>query len=218
MKRLPITRFFIMGLSIMRLVPVFVAICFSATVAAEDYVSPAELLQEKLAALSSFTASFEQTTLEEDGFLLDEQRGKLYFSRPSRLRWESIEPFEQTLVADGVDIYLYDPDLNQVTVRAWSSDPLENPAAIFVTSETVSAHFSVNLEDDVFVLTPFSETSSVLQLKLGFDDGAPSSLQILDTLGQRTEIVFSEQNLTAIVDAEMFQFTIPDGAEVITDG
>lgn len=202
----------------MRQVLGFLILFVCGNLAAEGTMSPAETLQTRLLELTSFSASFKQSTHEQDGFLLDEQSGKLYFSRPSLLRWEAEQPFAQTLVADGIDIYLYDPDLDQVTIRAWSSNPLENPAAIFVSEEDVSAHFSIAEEGDSYLLTPFADQSTVAQLTLEFRQGIPTTLEILDTLGQITRIEFSDQEVGPVLAPEMFEFVIPDGAEVITDG
>lgn len=197
---------------------VLIVLLVSNLVWAEEPLPPADMLQKQLDSLTSFSADFEQTTYEQDGFLLDEQSGQLLFARPSQLRWEAVAPFAQTLVADGVDIYFYDPDLNQVTIRPWSDDPGQNPAAIFLSDRALVEHFSIAMEDGVFVLTPNSERTSVEKLRLSFDGAVPEFMEILDSLGQITSIRFSEQNIEPEIDPQAFQFLVPENAEVITDG
>lgn len=195
-------------------------------------------LQMLVDGLESYSADFTQKTYEQDGYLLDEQTGQIFFAPPGRLRWEAKEPYLQTLVADGETIHLYDPDLNQVTVRPWSDDAAQNPAAVFVSKQDLSSHFLIKkgavgdsafgesaayegfatAASQVFELTPLSPNSSITGLTIRFDLDTPVAMEILDTLGQRTKIEFSNAQLGTELDQALFMFSIPEGAEVITDG
>lgn len=180
-------------------------------------------LQELVDQLDTYSADFTQTTYEQDGYLLDEQSGEIFFSPPGRLRWEAKEPYLQTLVADGEYIHLYDPDLNQVTVRPWSDDAAQNPAAVFVSRQNLSSHFLIEEDGSapsgrLFNLTPLSISSSITGLSIRFEDSTPIAMEILDTLGQRTSIEFVNAEVGNELDQALFIFRIPEGAEVITDG
>jgi len=202
----------------MRSIVAFFVIAFSAFSVAEEPANAMGSLQAKLAALNTFSAGFKQETKVQDGFVLDEQFGQMHFVRPNLLRWEAKEPFAQTLVADGRHIFLYDPDLNQVTQRNWISDPTQNPAAIFASDALIESHFSVTAADEVFYLKPLSESSSLLELRLRFEGDTPLAMEMDDNLGQTTEITFSDQEVDVSLDPSLFIFDIPEGAEIVTDG
>lgn len=169
-------------------------------------------------SIDAFSAELEQTTLEPDGFLLDTQTGNMHFASPNLLRWETEDPFVQTLVADGSKIYLHDPDLNQVTIRSWSSDPTINPVSVFMAPEQLGERFEITEEKNTFYLNPLSVDATFQQLRLAFRRGLPKILEIDDNLGQTTRIEFSKVRDLSELDSSLFQFDIPEGAEIFNDG
>ena len=185
---------------------------------ADDHESAEQKLITLVDAIAAFSADLEQVTQEADGYILDTQTGNMVFARPNLLRWETLEPFSQTLVADGSHIYLHDPDLNQVTVRSWSSDPAVNPVAVFMASEQLKARFNVSEESDIFYLEPISVDASFQQMRLAFRQGLPAMLAIDDNLGQTTQIEFTNAQVLQSPEESLFKFKIPEGAEIFNDG
>ena len=196
--------------------------------------NPASQLEAILADLQNFRSGFRQTVHEQDGYLLDEQSGILQFAQPGKLYWRTLDPFASTLVADGEQIYYFDPDLNQVNIREWDSDPSQNPIAVFIGDSAISDYYRVSRDESDFLLEPLFDGSSILQLKLGFEAGQPRAMEMMDSLGQRTRIEFHQlqQNLNAVDGSEYeageesddqfppspFVFEVPEDAEIITDG
>lgn len=176
--------------------------------------SAVEELQALLADLDQYSARFEQTVTEEDGYLLDEQQGVMSFERPAKIYWQVDEPFPSTLISDGSQVYLFDPDLNQVTVRSWSADPSENPVAVFVGEEAIQDYYQVSKDADEFLLEPLRENSGYLEIRIGFKKDEPESMRILDSLGQVTQIGFSKARRGSI-PKQPYEFQIPIDAEII---
>ena len=197
---------------------IILCILISISAMAAEEPTAAQQLQAKMTNLTTFSALFSQTTYDADGFLLDELEGRLFFNRPNHLRWEASAPFLQTMVADGENIFLYDPDLAQVTVRQWSNNPSENPAVIFLTGADLSEDFVISNDDESYTLVPRSENTSIFGLSVEFDGDVPSAMLIDDALGQKTQIKFQDSEVGIELDPAMFQFEIPDGVDVITDG
>ena len=142
------------------------------TVHAEEITaesSASDKLAEQLAKLNSYQASFQQTVAEEDGYILDENTGVMSFERPSKLYWNVLTPFPNTLVSDGEKVYFYDPDLDQVTIRNWSSNPSENPIAVFVGGAVISDYYDVQLRENSFILQPHNLESGYSDIRIQFD-------------------------------------------------
>lgn len=188
---------------------------------------------EKLDALTSFQASFQQQVIESDGYVLDETEGVMSFERPSKLYWHVSEPFPSTLVSDSEKLYFYDPDLNQVTVRNWSSDPRENPVAVFVSNSAVADYYEIakidvsesgsdgidSNEAGTYRLTPKLDQGSYSELQIVFNSTGIESMKVLDSLGQTTSVQFAalQEEETALLPESPYQFVVPENAELIFD-
>lgn len=161
------------------------------------------------------------------------QSGTFAFKRPGQFRFDYQAPFAQTIVADGDTLWLYDADLNQVTARPQAQVLASTPAALIATAADLKAlQRDYVLSDEAgqgdglqwikAVPKPHDDgTSGALQsvrvcLKTGAD-GAPvlAALDILDSLGQRSRITFSDFKLNADIAASRFRFTPPPGADVV---
>lgn len=150
-------------------------------------------------------------------------RGSFSFVRPQRFRFDYRQPFEQTIVADGQTIWLYDVDLNQVTARKQSQALSSSPAALVATAADLK-----DLQND-FVLqeqadkdglswllaTPKAKDGQIQQLRVGFKGDALAVLEILDSFGQRSVLSFQNFEPNAAVPAGAFQFKPPPGADVV---
>jgi outer membrane lipoprotein carrier protein len=149
--------------------------------------------------------------------------GVFEFSRPSRFRFSYRKPFEQTIVADGQTLWLYDTDLNQVTSRKQSAALAASPAAVIASAPDIKA-----LQAD-FVLTaapdkdglewvlasPKAKDGLLQSVRVGFSGADLAVLEIVDSFGQRSVMRFSNLRVNAPLEVSSFQFKPPAGADVI---
>ena len=149
--------------------------------------------------------------------------GSFEFSRPNRFRFDYRKPFEQTIVADGQTLWLYDVDLKQVTSRKQAQVLGSTPAALIASSpDLVALKKDFNLEavadrDGLqwVQATPKVKDGQLHTVKVGFRGNELASLDILDSFGQRSVISFSKMELNAGVAPDSFQFKPPQGVDVV---
>ena len=149
--------------------------------------------------------------------------GTFEFSRPNRFRFNYKKPFEQTIVADGQTLWLYDVDLNQVTARKQALVLGSTPAALIASSPDLNAlkkDFDLEAVADRDGMqwvqaTPKAKDGQLHSVKVGFRGNDLAALDILDSFGQRSVISFSKLELNAAVAADAFQFNPPKGVDVV---
>lgn len=153
--------------------------------------------------------------------------GTFEFLRPQRFRFVYKKPFEQTIVADGTTLWLYDVDLNQVTARKQAHTLGSTPAALIASAPdlaAIEADFSLQAAPDrdglQWVLaTPRAKDGQLRSVGVGFraqDQGhVLAALEILDNFGQRSLLSFSKVQVNPALDAALFRFTPPPGADVV---
>jgi outer membrane lipoprotein carrier protein len=174
-----------------------------------------------LAKLRTFEAGFTQTVRDRDGRIVEHATGTFSLSRPDRFRWDYKSPYEQTIVADGKRVWLYDRDLEQVTVRTLESGLGATPALLLSGAGKVSDAFaSDGIDPDArwkwYRLQPKQPSADFERVSLAFDDrGRLAGMELMDKLGQVTAIDFSDVQVNAKLDAKLFEFTPPKGADVI---
>lgn len=149
--------------------------------------------------------------------------GRFEFLRPNRFRFEYTKPFEQTIVADGQTLWLYDVDLNQVTARKQQEVLGSTPAALIAAGTDLRALSEVfdlkaaPAQDGMEWLEarPRSKDGQLQSVRVGFRQGQLTALEIADSLGQRSVLTFSQWQGNAPLTAERFRFQTPAGADVI---
>jgi outer membrane lipoprotein carrier protein len=149
--------------------------------------------------------------------------GSFEFARPSRFKFVYKKPFEQTIVADGQTLWLYDVDLNQVTARKQSAALGSTPAALIAAApdlKALQADFALADAPDKDGLqwvqgTPKAKDSQLQQVRVGFKQDQLAVLEILDSFGQRSVLSFVGFQPNAALDASAFQFKPPAGADVV---
>lgn len=146
--------------------------------------------------------------------------GTFVFQRPGRFRWVYAKPYEQTIVADGETLYLFDKDLNQVTVKKLSGAIPASPASILFGSNQFEKDFEVRdggSRDGLawIVATPRAKDTPFERIEIGFRDGLPEAMQLADSFGQSTQLRFSKMERNPVVDPQVFRFTPPPGADVL---
>ncbi|CAN7431184.1 outer membrane lipoprotein chaperone LolA [Aquipseudomonas alcaligenes] len=188
---------------------------------ADDQVAIARLT-EMLNKAQTITGRFSQLTLDGSGTQLQETSGELVLKRPGLFRWHTDEPMEQLLVSNGQKVWLYDPDLQQVTIQTLDQRLTHTPALLLSGDVSkISENFEITHKEggDVvdFILTPKAKDTLFDTLRLSFRNGVINDMQLIDSVGQRTNILFLGVQMNQAIDAAQFDFKVPEGADVIQE-
>jgi outer membrane lipoprotein carrier protein len=204
---------------------ILIALLAACTLAA--HADGLDALENFLKTVKSGRASFTQvvTSPGRDGqpAKTRQSTGTFEFVRPNRFRFDYAKPFEQTIVADGQDIWLYDADLNQVTERKQDSLFASTPAAVIAAApNTAALTRDFNLESapekdglQWAVAIPKNHDGQLNRMRVGFRGNQLAQLEILDGFGHRSVISFEKLQANASVPAERFHFKPPAGAQVV---
>ncbi|MBB1488491.1 outer membrane lipoprotein chaperone LolA [Oceanospirillum sediminis] len=170
--------------------------------------------------MDSLDAGFQQRILDARGARLQEVDGKLSLKRPGKFYWQTENPFPQTVVSDGSTLWLFDPDLEQVTIQQIDESISRTPAMLLsgdVASITEKFEVLKVRDSDIeeFVLRPKEEESLFEELRLNFADQWLVSLLLVDSLGQRTAIELRDVRFNQEQKAGRYTFNVPDGVDVI---
>lgn len=172
--------------------------------------------------LKGLDGQFAQQVFDQKGKLKESSSGRVALSAPRLFRWEYVKPYPQLIVADGKTVWVYDPDLQQVTRRPQGVEEQNSPLSALIDPGKLDAQFMVKEDGasgglDWLVLTPKGDAAdaSFRSARLGFADSALSKMQVVDALGQRTEINFSGWKRNPAFPASTFRYTPPKGVDVI---
>jgi outer membrane lipoprotein carrier protein len=170
--------------------------------------------------LSGLSGTFEQTVYDPDGKPLDSSSGTLALKAPRLFRWQAEAPFPQVIVADGLNVWIHDVDLEQVTVRAQSAAEAQSPLTVLTDLSLLDREFNVAAQPDAdglawLRLTAKAEDPAFQSCDLGFRDGTLSRMVLRDHLGQRNEIRFADWKRNPTFAADAFRFDVPEGADVV---
>jgi len=173
-----------------------------------------------VADVVTFQGNFEQALLDADGQVIDKTTGTLEIQRPGQFRWSYIEPYEQWLVADGLNVWSYDVDLAQVTVKPQASALANTPALLLGGSANALEQFTyeesyVEADTTWVRLTPRNTESGFERVELGFLDGTLHRMVFFDNLEQTTLVALSEVSVNLPIDADRFNFVVPEGVDVV---
>ena len=172
--------------------------------------------------LDSLRADFEQKLFNESGELLETSQGQLYIQRPGRFNWTYETPYQQKIITDGQTLWIYDQDLEQVTIRDMQSGLQATPAAILGGNTDVDELYQIHelgeLEGYDWVrLQSKQEDGQYSDIRMGFDGRKLGMMILSDNLGQTTRIDFSSIELNAEIEPDRFAFTPPDDVDVLDD-
>ncbi|HET7922855.1 MAG TPA: outer membrane lipoprotein chaperone LolA [Gammaproteobacteria bacterium] len=175
-----------------------------------------------LAATHSLTAEFSQTVMDTNRRTVKQSSGTLAIKRPNRFRWDYAAPNREIIVADGARVWIYDVELQQVTVKPLDGTLAASPAVLLSGSNDVSRNFKVkdlgNKEGVAWVgLIPKVQDTDFEQVRLGFSKGTLAVMELKDALGNLTRITFTHVVPNPKLSDDRFHFTPPPGADVIGD-
>jgi len=182
-------------------------------------------LEHFLAGLTTLSVNFTQSVVDAKGAIVESGAGRLLVLRPDRFRWEYAPQGAgggvQVLVADGKNLWFYDPELTQVTVKPQSAALSATPVVLLsgTPAELQAAFVIENVsprENLQWVrVTPRSKTAEFAHAELGFQGTTLARMQIADDLGQIVTVIFTDGVRNAPLGAPDFAFTAPKGTDVI---
>ncbi len=192
----------------------------SQVVAAEKIDEGKVLLDAFLNDVTTMSARFEQSLIDADSIVIEESHGTLEIQRPGRFRWVYNTPYEQIMVADGLNIWSYDVDLAQVTVKAQRDVLGGTPALLLGGTDNVLDDFeyteSFSDRGTIWIhLRPRSTDNGFTKIELGFDEGKLRRMIFSDNLQQSTLIALFDVQINQQIPADHFQFTPPDDVDVV---
>jgi outer membrane lipoprotein carrier protein len=170
--------------------------------------------------IKSARAEFEQKVHDRSGKLTQESKGSFVFQRPGLFRWVYAKPVDQVIVGDGERVWIYDRDLNQVTVRKLANALGSTPAALLAGSSDVEKAFQFSeagTRDGLEWLEarPREREAGFDRVRMGFDANGIRAMELVDHFGQTTLLRFSSLERNPKVDRSEFRFTPPKGTDVL---
>jgi len=200
-----------------------IVLTLSFSAVAQAATGPARARLDAFATgLHSLTGHFSQTLTDLNGHTSKNSSGTLALQAPRQFRWDTLAPYKQTIVADGSRVWMYDPELEQVTVRVQSSEEAHSPLTVLTDLKQMDKDFKVveQGEHDGLAWLRLSSTAKDPQFDyadLGFDANGLARMTFRDQLGSTTEIRFSGWQRNAPIPPATFNFVPPKGADVIGD-
>ncbi|MCK4744109.1 MAG: outer membrane lipoprotein chaperone LolA [Sulfuriflexus sp.] len=170
--------------------------------------------------VTSVRADFTQQVVGVKNKVLQETSGQMLLLRPGRFRWDYKKPYEQEIVSNGKKVWLYDVDLEQVTVKTLDGVLGSTPALLLSSDTPIEKNFIIKElgeERDLqwVELTPIAKESGFDKLVLGFDDASLINMELHDAFGQLTRLHFSKIEHNPVIDPARFDFIPPKDVDVI---
>ena len=171
--------------------------------------------------LKTLDGGFTQTVYDQKGRVKESSAGKVSMSAPNLFRWQYVKPYEQLIVADGKTVWIYEPDLKQVSKRPQGVEEQSSPLAALVDRSKLDTQFNVaeggqSAGMQWLTLTPkIKAGASFDNARLGFNQRGLARIVITDGLGQRTEMNFGTWTRNGRLPASNFRFSPPKGVDVI---
>ena len=193
----------------------------TSTIAAPDLAKARKQLNHFFTQVTSLKGSFTQQVFSKKGKVIQNTSGLLYLYRPGKFRWIYKTPDPQVIVGDGKNIWLYDEDLEQVTIKPMTKSMSGTPIAILTRKQSPDSQFVVQeITTHVggfnwFRLTPRRKSNDFTLLEIGLDNnGSIRQMNMFDKLGQKT-IVRLNTKSNVPISGNMFTFKPPAGVDVI---
>ena len=186
------------------------------------YAGGVDRLKAFISGAKTAEADFTQTVSGKSGKVTQQVSGKMAFARPGKFRWDYAAPYEQVIVGDGVKLWLYDADLNQVTTRKLGDALSGTPAALLAGDNAIEKLFTLKdagITDGLewLVAVPKNKDTTFEKIRMGFKGDTLAQMELADNFGQRTTLKFSRFERNPNLSPSRFKFTPPKGADVISD-
>jgi len=177
------------------------------------------LLDRFLTETQTMSANFKQTLKASDGSLLQESAGEFYLQRPGKFRWNYTQPYPQEIVSDGEQVWVFDVDLEQVTVQKQGAQQNNTPMALLQNKQNLEDAFEIHergSDSGLHRIELLNKKDDVdfNRIMIGLDETGLRFLQLHDQFEQTTDIFFTELQANPVLDAAIFEFTPPEGVDV----
>jgi outer membrane lipoprotein carrier protein len=181
---------------------------------------PVQRLKAFYQSTPAMKAVFKQTVLDRKGQTVQEVMGTMQLLRPGKFRWDYQKPYVQIIVGDGKKIWLFDPELSQVTVRSLEKMLGSSPAALLAGSQEVEKAFDLKdagRQDELewVEATPKQKDGSFESVLLGFKGDQLAEMELHDSFGQTTIIEFAKVERNPKLNPKTFVFVPPRGVDVV---
>ena len=178
------------------------------------------LVDEFLSDVNTLSSHFDQSLMDANGDIVEVSSGTLEINRPDQFRWAYSEPFEQSLLADGLNIWSYDVDLAQVTVKPQAEALANTPALLLGGSAAAMDEFVYDgsYEDGGLIwvrMHPVDTDSGFSRLELAFSNRTLARMLFFDNLEQTTLVSLTSVVVNEPIDAGSFEFNAPEGVDVV---
>lgn len=187
------------------------------------YAGAANDLTARLNLTKTMTADFIQTIYDNRGVAVQRSNGTMAIERPGHFRWEVIKPIPQLIIANSDKLWIYDKDLEQVTIRTLKQGAGETPA-LFLSHDNadIEKDFNVQVQPDSgnlqwFKLTPTKQDSMFQSVEMGFHDQQIREIKLADNLGHTTRIEYTNIKTNTSISPSLFIFHGPAGIDVIDE-
>lgn len=179
-----------------------------------------EHLKAFIAGAKTAEADFTQTVADKTGRVTQQASGRMAFARPGKFRWDYKAPYEQVIVGDGSRLWLYDVDLEQVTVKPLGEVIAGTPAALLAGDNAIEKYFNLKNAGEGDGLewleaTPKTKDTTFERIRMGFKGDVLVQMELFDFFGQRTTLKLARFTRNPAIPPARFQFTPPKGADII---
>ncbi len=197
---------------------VFAVACLA--VAQVVHAGAIDKLHQFLETTKTLRADFAQIVVAKNGKRPQQSTGVMMLSRPGKFRWQIEKPYSQLLVGDGEKVWIYDPDLRQVTVKQFGAALGSTPAALLLGGNALDKNFILREAGEREGLewleaTPKLPDSGFEKLQLGFAGNDLKAMELFDNFGQTTSLIFARLERNPQLAPALFRFTPPAGVDVI---
>lgn len=196
-------------------------LCFLALIhGATAFASGPDQFKAFIETTHSARASFSQSVVSKSGRKAQVSQGTLAFSRPGKFRWTYEKPYYQLIVGDGGRLWIYDKDLNQVSVKKLGLALGSSPAALLAGDAALDKHFVIvdagsSEGMELIEATPKVQDGGFERVRLGFRDSRPQLMEVRDNFGQVTTLRFEHFERNPSLSPGLFRFVPPQGADVV---
>lgn len=179
-------------------------------------------LQRYLEHYKSLTGQFTQMISSEKSQHIQSSAGEFWIQKPNRFRWHYSTPYVQKIISNGEKLWIYDEDLEQVTIKESSQSIESSPLAVIVGATSLDTAFDVTPVDGLdnlqwLRLIPNAEANSFEFIEVGFKNGLLSKMRLKDNFGQTTYLTFTDVMVDTSIDTNRFEFAVPEGADVFNE-
>lgn len=192
----------------------------AAMAQADEHGGGRDALTRFSANLNALQASFDQVVLNQEGVVETQGKGRVWLLRPNQFRWSYEGDFPEVIVADGRSVWMHDVVMEQVTVKPQSGMAQDSPLSVLMDISSLDQQFTVRelgKHDglDLLELVSLSSESEFERVMLGLKEDLIALMVMEDAFGLRTELRFDEVLRNPDLSEEMFQFSPPEGADVV---